>query len=177
MQNVVERLVNEYYSSVPRGTVGMAPVSVALLVIEAGDPGGAYRILFDHYPPATAQEAWNAISAPIASSGQPLSMKQTYARPLSTQPVRQETSQPYSPRPLATQPVRQETSQPYSPRPLATQPIRQAPVMWRKPSGEVGPTESKMSVLATLLTIGVVGGLFWWVTSGPSFVSNPADDD
>ncbi len=37
-----------------------------------------------------------------------------------------------------------------------------------------GPQESNSSIVATVLAIGVVGGLFWWVTSGPKMArSNP----
>lgn len=65
-----------------------------------------------------------------------------------------------------------------SPPPAAATPAQKPPA--RPPgagnssSGSVAPVETSGSLIATVLTVGVVGGLFLWVTSGPSMArANP----
>lgn len=63
--DIIDQLTNAYYATHSRASIGMAPVSVALM---QSDPRAARRILFDNYPPATAELAWSAVKARIATS-------------------------------------------------------------------------------------------------------------
>lgn len=69
------------------------------------------------------------------------------------------------------QQVRQSTPQ-YA-RPLSVAQTSRA--SYAKPSGQAGPSVSRGSGVATVLTLGVVGGMFLWLTKGPRMAarSNP----